>query len=266
LSLERTVLVGMFARFAAARLRALAAGAEDALREWLECGTAPRLERARRAADSALARLEGLHARCIALGAPQFPPALLDLRDPPALLFVRGAHIAQGGTAVVGTRTPSEAGAAMAYALAQRVAAPIVAGLALGIDAAAHRGALERGVATIAYVGHGLGATYPPEHRALEDAIAASSGAVISERPPGEPVTRWALVRRDRLQAAHADACILVETERYGGAMHTLRFAASLGRPRFALEPRAGDPRTNGNAKAIADGAGALGWDAPELP
>jgi DNA processing protein len=129
-----------------------------------------------------------------------------------------------------------------------------VSGLALGIDAAAHHGALDAGLATIAYVGTGLGITYPPEHRSLEDEIVARGGAVASEQLPDEPVTKWSLVHRDRLQAAHALATILVASEIDGGAMQTMRFAKDLGRPRFVLDAKDG-AQYGGNVQARADGA-----------
>jgi DNA processing protein len=126
-----------------------------------------------------------------------------------------------------------------------------------GIDAAAHRGALEARTATVAYVGTGLARTYPPEHVELAEAIVAGGGAVASEHAPQDGASAWSLKRRDRLQAAHARAVVLVVSDAAGGAMHTMRFAAQLGRPRFALDAEAG-----GNRTAIADGAIPLPWDA----
>jgi DNA processing protein len=145
--------------------------------------------------------------------------------------------------------------------LAMRAPAPIVSGLAAGIDTAAHEGALAAGVQTIAYVGNGLGATYPPENADLEERIVASGGCIASELLPGEPAARWSLVRRDRLQAAQAAAVVLVQSDRAGGAMHTLRFARDLGRPCFALPPGAG-AGYEGNADALLAGARALPLDA----
>jgi DNA processing protein len=254
------LLAAAMLQVGARRLRALAMGDDAALREWLQAESAHRLAETRRDARAALAAVEALGARMVALGDADYPPGLRDLRDAPAFLIVRG-ELATGGTAIVGTRNPSEFGAAMAGEIARRIAPPIVAGLAHGIDAAAHRAAVEARIATIAYVGNGLGATYPPDHRDLEEAIVASGGAVASERLPGERATRWSLMRRDRLQAAHAGAIVLIESEKDGGAMHAMRFAAVIGRPRFALEPRQGTP-TVGNAWAIAEGARALPWDA----
>jgi len=215
-------------------------------------------------AKRVMERLVVLGARLVARCDDEYPLGLLDLSDPPSLLFMIGRAPAAGGTAIVGTRMPSEAGLRMAENLARRAPAPIVSGLARGIDAAAHRGALAAGVPTIAYIGTGLGLTYPPEHRTLQRSIVEAGGTVISERLPDEPVTQWALVRRDRLQAAHADRTVLIETETTGGAMHTLRFAAQLNRARYALEPRTDDSRTQGNSTAIARGALSLPWEAEE--
>jgi DNA processing protein len=198
--------------------------------------------------------------------AVEYPAGLLDLRDPPPFLIVRGspASTARAGTAIVGTRRPTEEARAFARALARVVVAPIVSGLAFGIDAAAHEGALKAGAATIAYVGNGLGATYPPEHDELEERIVSAGGAIVSERLPGERATRWSLRKRDRLQAAHANALILVQSEADGGAMHAVRVARELGRPLFALEARNG-PSFSGNERAIAEGAVALPWDCDEI-
>lgn len=198
-------------------------------------------------------------ARLVRPHEPGYPPGLEDLPDP-APLHVLGA-LPAGGTALVGTRTPSSEGLAMASALAALLDGPIVAGLSPGIDLAVHRASLAAGVPTIAYLGSGLGAIAAGEPRATADAIAHAGGGVASEYEQDEPATRYRLMRRDRLQAAHTRAVVLVETEATGGAMHTLRYAALLGRPRFAFAGR-GDLVTSGNARAIAGGAQPLPWDA----
>ena len=140
----------------------------------------------------------------------------------------------------------------------------MIAGLALGIDAAAHRGALAAGTPTVAFVGYGFGATYPPENAELERAIVEGGGAVATLRADGECVTDEALVERDRLQAEHAWAVVLVCSEEDGGAMHTMRFARQLGRLRFAVAPPQVGAAWTGNLRALADGAIALPLDADE--
>ncbi len=255
------------------RVRALALGDDGALRDWIANESAARLAEARRDARLAAVRLEELGARIVTIAASDYPTGLKQLRDAPPFLTVRGTMkaipeqgsiVAGHGTVIVGSRDADEETAHIARKLAGRLAPPIVSGLARGIDAAAHEGALAAGSTTIAYVGNGLGATYPPDHADLEERIVAAGGAVVSERLPDEPVTSWALVKRDRLQAAHAAAVVLIQSEIDGGAMHTMRFARELGRPRFALEPRGGEAYA-GNRRAIEDGAIALPWDADEI-
>jgi DNA processing protein len=253
-------------RVPARRLRGLALGDETALRDWIANESAWRLAETRRDVRLLAERIERAGARVVTLGSASYPVGLRDLRDPPPFLIVRGTLAPEhAGTAIVGTRTPDPAAAAYAYALAELAPGPIVSGLALGIDAAAHRGALAAGTPTIAYVAHGLDAVYPPEHAELEMTILAAGGAVASERLPGERATAAALVRRDRLQAAHAKTVALVQSESDGGAMHTLRFAERIDRPRFALE-RLGSGSDassdfSGNAAALAAGASVLAGD-----
>ena len=197
--------------------------------------------------------------RVVVAGDAGYPSGLADLADPPQRLFVAGV-LSDGGTAVIGTRRPSGAALHFVAALTPLVPGPIVAGLAPGIDEAAHRAALRAGLATVAYVPGSLDEPYPDRDGALAAEIVAAGGALVAEKSDGPP-TPDAFVRRDRLQAAHARAVVLVESEIAGGAMHTMRFAAALGRPRFALAPRAGS-RTDGNARALGDGALPLPWDA----
>jgi DNA processing protein len=235
------------------RIRALARDQDRELREWITADSSRKVAHARHLAREALARLSHVGAHLVAIGDASYPAGLLNLDDPPAFLSVRGI-LPEGGIAIIGSRTPPAEAMQFAHDFAAACDVPIVSGLARGIDAAAHRGALAANRATIAYVGTGLGLTYPPENHELEEAIVAQGGAIASERLPDEPVTKPALGHRDRLQAAHAHMTVLIASEIDGGAMQTMHFAKELRRPRFALEAREGAEYA-GNARAIADGA-----------
>jgi DNA processing protein len=181
-------------------------------------------------------------------------------------LYTRGT-IPTGGIAIVGSRTPPPEAAEFAFALAARLARPVVAGLALGIDTAAHRGALSAGIPTVAFVPYGFGCTYPPENAALERAIVEAGGAIATLRAPGEGAVPESFVERDRLQAEYAIAVVLIASEAGGGALQTLEFARELGRPRFALRPSGsleGRPEWAGNLRALAGGAHPLPFDLTE--
>jgi DNA processing protein len=236
-------------------LRPLARGDHEPLRVWLRSESALRLAEARRDARTDLATLERLGASLVTPDDAEWPSGFADLRDAPAFLAVRGT-LSDGGVALIGARDADERACAFAHELAMRLGRTVISGLARGIDAAVHRGALDAQLATVAYVGAGLARTYPPEHAHLADAIVAGGGAVASEHAPQDGASAWSLKRRDRLQAAHARAVVLVVSDTAGGAMHTMRFAAQLGRPRFAL-----DHEASGNRAAIADGAIPLPWD-----
>jgi DNA processing protein len=237
-------------------LRPLACGDHAPLRAWLRSESAWRLAEARRDARTDLDVLERLGARLITPQDAEWPAGFADLRDPPAFLAVRGA-LASGGVAIVGARDADERACSFAHELAMRLGRTVVSGLARGVDAAAHRGALAAGLHTVAYVGTGLARTYPPEHAELAEAIVDAGGGLASEHPPHDAASAWSLMRRDRLQAAHAAAVVLVVSNDAGGAMHTLRYAKELGRARFAL-----DTDASGNRAALADGAVSLRWDA----
>jgi len=236
-------------------LRALALDDHAPLRVWLAAESALRLAEARRDAHADLATLEALGARLVTPDDSDWPAGFADLLDPPAFLAVRGP-LPPRGVAIVGAREADDRSCAFAHDLAARLGQPIISGLARGIDAAAHRGAIAAGVSTVAYLGTGIARTYPPEHAELGEAIVGAGGALAAERAPHDEVTRWSLMRRDRLQAAHAAATVLIVSEADGGAMHTMTFARACGRPRFALE---GD--ASGNAAALRDGAQRLPWD-----
>jgi DNA processing protein len=193
--------------------------------------------------------------RIVRPGDAEWPAGFAALPDPPPFLSVRGV-LPYGGIAIVGARDPTPEACSFARALATALGVPIVAGLAPGIDAAAHRGALDAGSGTIAYLGGGIARLEDP---ALGDAIVAAGGALASECLPREPPTPRTRIRRDRLQAAHASAVVLVVSGVEGGAMQTLRVARALGRRRFACISDA-----SGNAAALADGATPLPWRVAE--
>jgi DNA processing protein len=179
------------------------------------------------------------------------------------IMHVLGS-LPDGGIAIVGSRTPPQEAGVFAFEVARRVGEPVIAGLAAGIDSMAHRGALAAGASTVAFVGYGFGCTDPPENEELERAIVEHGGAVATMRERHEPVSPEGLIERDRLQAEHARAVVLVCSEIDGGAMQTMRFARELGKPRFAVQPPDGardDPAWAGNVRAIADGAIAIPFD-----
>jgi DNA processing protein len=250
---ELVLLAAAYLHVPGRRLRALVRGEDANLKEWIEGDSARKVSHARHQAREAGQRLARLGAALVTIQDPHYPAGLRDLDEPPAFLCVRGT-LPERGIAIIGSRTPPPEAVEFARDLARHCAMPVVSGLALGIDAAAHHGALDAGVATIAYVGTGLGVTYPPEHRSLEDEIVARGGAVASEQLPDEAVTKWSLVHRDRLQAAHAVATVLIASEIDGGAMQTMKFAKDLGRPRFVLDAKVG-AQYAGNVQARADGA-----------
>lgn len=194
-----------------------------------------------------------------ARGAPGYPPALLDLADPPAALFVRGDITVLGARAVaiVGARAASAYGLALAERLARDLAAlgiVIVSGLARGIDAAAHRGALAAGGRTIGVLPCGIDRVVPPEHAALA-ADMASAGALVSELAFGAPFGRGAFVRRNRLIAALAQATIVVEAGVASGALRTAEVASKLGRPLLASPGDVDRPGAMGTLALLRAGA-----------
>ncbi len=262
ISQDQLLLTAAFLHVPARRRRALLLGQEGALAEWLAEDSSRKVAHARHLAREAETRLHRLGARVVFYTDAEFPKRLSELHDAPAFLAVRGT-LPQGGVAIVGTRDATPAAEALAHGIARDCGIPVISGLAHGVDAAAHRGALEGGNATLAYVATGLGATYPPSHKELEEAIVAARGSIASERMPDEPAAPWAFVQRDRLQAAHAQAVILIASEVDGGAMHTMRFAEELGRPRFAIV--GGEFRFAGNAAAVARGARAVSPSVKEV-
>ena len=192
-------------------------------------------------------------------GEPGYPPQLEAIPDPPDLLYLRGdaAVLAVPAIAIVGSRRPTPAGRATAFEFARQLALRglmVTSGLAAGIDAAAHRGALAAGGLTVAVCGTGLDQTYPPGHAALAGEIAAR-GALVSEFPPGTLPLPHHFPRRNRIISGLALGVLVVEAQHRSGSLITARLAAEQGREVFALPGSIHNPLARGCHRLIRDGA-----------
>lgn len=188
----------------------------------------------------------------------RYPKSLLEIPDPPAVLFSRGTIEPrdQLAIAIVGSRQCTLYGKQTAERLAAglaRAGFTIVSGLARGIDGAAHRGALSAGGRTIAVCATGLKTIYPPEHASLADEIVAS-GAVISESPLGREPRPGLFPQRNRIISGLSQAVIIVEAGRRSGALHTARHAMEQGRDVFAVPGRIDSLPSQGCHDLIRDG------------
>jgi DNA processing protein len=194
-------------------------------------------------------------------GDDAFPARLAALDDSPAVLFWRGSALPDESTptvAIVGTRRPTRAAREMAIALAETLASDgwaVVSGLALGIDTAAHSGALSGGGMTVAVLGSGLTTIYPPSNATLAEHIAAR-GALLSEVHPDATPDRSALVARNRLISGLSDVVIVIEAGLDSGSLYAARFAQTYGRALFAADSPAA-----GNLRLLAEGASRLPAD-----
>jgi DNA processing protein len=188
-----------------------------------------------------------------------YPPLLRETADPPALLYVRGdpALLAQPQLAVVGSRNPTPGGCDNARAFAAalgRAGLTVTSGLALGIDACAHRAALEAGGATVAVAGTGLDRVYPASHRELAHQIAAH-GALVSEFPLATAPRREHFPQRNRIIAGLSLGVLVVEAARESGSLITARLAAEAGREVFAVPGSIHSPLARGCHALIRGGA-----------
>lgn len=173
-------------------------------------------------------------------GGPGYPSRLACIFDPPQRLYVRAADagvLTRPAVAIVGARACSDYGSHVAFMLARTLAAAgalVVSGLARGIDAAAHRGALEAGGPTAAVLGCGIDRDYPSAHAALARRIVAA-GAIVSEYPPGVEPAPWRFPARNRIIAGLSDAVVVVEARERSGALITAELALEEGREVLAV-------------------------------
>lgn len=211
------------------------------------------------AIDAALAWAGQPGNRLVTLADADYPQALLASADPPVLLYVKGdtGLLNRPGLAMVGSRNASRQGEANATAFATALSSAgltIVSGLALGIDAAAHRGGLAAKGSTIAVIGTGADRIYPSANEALAREI-AERGAIVSEFPLGTPPLAANFPRRNRLIAGLARGCLVVEAAERSGSLITARLAAEIGLEVFAIPGSIHSPLSKGCHKLIKQGA-----------
>lgn len=189
----------------------------------------------------------------------KFPRMLREIHDPPSVLFVRGEILPQDALsiAIVGSRHATPYGKEQAERLGaslSRAGLTIVSGLARGVDAAAHRGALNAGGRTLAVLGSGLLNIYPPEHKDLARDVAAQ-GALISENPLRSPPMSGSFPQRNRIISGLSLGVIVVEASDRSGALITARHALEQGREVFAVPGRVDNRMSRGCHRLIRDGA-----------
>ena len=216
--------------------------------------------------------------RTITKGNAAFPAALQHIADPPAQLFVRGADVAdlmaRPRLAIVGSRKISAYGEAVTARLAgelARLGIVIVSGLAFGVDACAHRAALEAGGTTLAVLACGVDRVYPATHHRLAAAIVEQGGIILSEYPPGTTPYKNNFIARNRLISALSDGVLITEAAEKSGSLHTAHFALEQGREVLAVPGSITSQTSAGANNLIKSGAAlvatpavvlhALGWE-----
>ena len=204
-----------------------------------------------------LPRERGRGTTVVWLGDPAYPARLREIHDPPARLYINGQLPSEPMIAIVGSRRATPYGRRTAHRLARDLSdagVVVVSGLARGIDAAAHRGALEGLSPTVAVMATGLDRIYPPEHTELAQAIAAS-GAVITEAENGTLPLPGRFPVRNRIISGLSLGVVVVEAAERSGALITARMAAEQGREVFCVPGSIENPLAVGGHQLLKDGA-----------
>lgn len=209
--------------------------------------------------DEVLKQVDKAGARALTWESSEYPRNLLNIAAPPPVLFVKGTltHDDEWAVALVGTRRASAYGREVARELAAGLAASgvtVVSGLARGIDAAAHRAAVDAGGRTIAVLGCGVDVLYPPEHRDLAEAI-VKSGALVSDYPMGTAPDAVNFPPRNRIISGLSKGVVVVEAGEDSGALITADFAAEQGRDVFAVPGNINQRSSRGANKLLQQGA-----------
>jgi DNA processing protein len=216
----------------------------------------------RRAARAALEALEAIDGRLLLPGDPCFPAALGVIPEPPAHLFALGSLelLTRPAVAIVGSRDHSGYGGEVCRRLARAAVEAglvVVSGMARGLDALAHAGALDADGATIGVLGNGLGVIYPAANRDLYERV-AKSGLLLTEFPPGERPRLGSFPRRNRMISGLARVVVVVEAAESSGALQTVACALEQGREVLAVPGQITSPVSAGTNRLIRDGAAPL--------
>ncbi len=222
------------------------------------CATAIKTARPE-AASQALERVAELGGQCLLPGDAEFPAILLEIPDPPALLFAVGKVelLTLPAVAIVGSRDHTPYGGEVCRLIADRAARAglaVVSGMARGLDAVAHHAALDASGATIGVLGNGLGVVYPAGNRLLYERVAAD-GLMLTEFPPGERPHHGSFPRRNRLISGLCRVTLVVEAVKGSGTMLTVEAALAQGRDVMAVPGPITSPTSEGTNRLIRDGA-----------
>lgn len=209
--------------------------------------------------DEEITLLEKFGVTAVALGSPDYPKALAEVEGPPPLLYFKGTLTPKDdrAIAIVGSRQCTSYGRRVAERLAKDLALAgytVVSGLARGIDACAHRGALLAGGRTLAVLAGGLSKIYPPEHAELAEEVAQSGALVTESSMRMEPMSGM-FPARNRIISGLSRATVVVEAAEHSGALITVKHASEQGREVFAVPGPVDNPASGGTLKLIRDGA-----------
>jgi DNA processing protein len=206
--------------------------------------------------------VEAMGARVVSCHCKEYPDNLKDISDPPAVIYVKGKipdRINQS-ISIVGTRKSSVEGRRLAEKAVEIMSQnqfPLISGLALGIDTAAHEAALTNFVPTVAVLAHGLDRIHPMQNRDLAKRILDNGGALLSEHPPRTIVSKWMFASRNRILVGISAATVLAESPKAGGSLISLKIALREGRQTYAFTPPCStDSRWDGNRFVIEEGRG----------
>jgi len=208
--------------------------------------------------------LEKGEIRCISILEQGYPPQLAEIFDPPYLLFYRGSlpSNTRPALAIVGTRYPTSAGLDASFDVAFQAGdagVPVVSGLALGIDTAAHQGTLHAGGYTVAVLGCGCDNLYPPSSAPVGRGILSAGGCVMSEFPPGTEPFPYNFPRRNRIISGLCRGVLVVQAPEKSGALITADFALEEGRDLFVCHGLLDSPANQGCRQLAASGAPGIG-------
>ena len=190
---------------------------------------------------------------------PDYPNVLRSIPDPPVMLFARGRieALTPPGVAIIGSRLPTRYGGEVARVMGETAAQagiPVISGMARGLDAAAQTAALDAGGLSIGVLGTGADVIYPRENQPLFDRMAVD-GLLLTEHPPGEPATRGAFPRRNRLISGLARVLVVVEAAEGSGTLVTVSCALEQGREVLVVPGPITSPTSKGTNRLLRDGA-----------